>query len=260
MTYLRLPSGIPAEQGVHWQKLRPGSGCLSVKIVMDGPTRVLQVTDFRNKPPAWSEDQAASTSSARAKEFKVEMRLKSGLGVSIINHSPPEELAYCRLYNIFLEVLTGDGLFSIDSTVQSIQIDNSLRDPLCPVNLYVTPCVSRDESRHLPALQLTLHRQSSTRLNADIFKHMIITLKNLTINIEENQLYKLLALAGFNQSDLEVERADENDYEAQRSLNAATSIDAKRFYFFILKLELGKVMHAYVTRLLFPGLGLPGAQ
>ena len=208
---------------------------------MDGPTRVLQVSDFRNKPPAWSEDQAMSISSAKAKEFKVEMRLKAGLGVSIINHSPPEELAYCRLYNIFLEVLTGDGLFSIDSRVQSIQIDNSLRDSLCPVNLYVTPCLSHDESRHLPALQLTLYRQSTTRLNADIFKHMIITFKNLTINLEENQLYKILAFAGFNQSDLEVESTDENDYETQRSLNAATSVEAKRFYFCILKLELEQV-------------------
>lgn len=70
-----------------------------------------------------------------------------GMGISIINHSPPEELAYCRLKDIFLETLMGDGLFSIDTSVQSIQIDNSLSDPLCPVILYVTPSVNQEEFR-----------------------------------------------------------------------------------------------------------------
>lgn len=52
---------------------------------------------------------------------------------------------------------------------------------------------------------------------------------------------QLLAFAGFNQSDLELERVDESDFEAQRLLNAATSVDAKRFYFGVLKLALDQV-------------------
>lgn len=87
-----------------------------------------------------------------------------------------------------------------------------------------------------------MHRsQASDRLNADVFKHGIVIFKNLTINIEENQLFKILAFAGFNQSDLELERLDESDFESQKSLNAATSIDAKRFYFCVLKLVLEQV-------------------
>ena len=36
---------IPVEQCINTCKLRPGSGCLGVKTLADGPTRVLQITD-----------------------------------------------------------------------------------------------------------------------------------------------------------------------------------------------------------------------
>lgn len=244
VTYYRLPNGIPAEQALHWQRLRPGSGCLSVKTIMDGPTRVLQVADFLHKSSQRSEDLTVATPESEkpnSQEMKMEMHFKGGLGFSIVNHTPPEELAYCRLSNISLELISGDGILNVDAKVQSIQIDNSLQDPYCPVVVYVSPSASQEESKNLPALHLTFHRQMTGQLNADIFKHMIVTFKNLTINIEESQLFKLLAFAGFNQSDLELERVDESDYESQRSLNAATSIDAKRYYFGMLKLALEQV-------------------
>ena len=254
VTYYRLPSGIPAEQAIHWQRLRPGSGCLSVKTIMDGPTRVLQISDFLNKPSHYPTNEGSVATSPDGdkpnnKETKVEMNFKGGLGISIVNHSPPEELAYCRLSKISLELITGDGMLSVDASVQSIQIDNSLQDPNCPVVVYVSPTASHDESKNIPALRLIFHRQMTGRLNADIFKHLIVTFKNLTINIEESQLFKLLAFAGFNQSDLELERVDESDYESQRSLNAATSIDAKRYYFGLLKLVLEQVMHQLIFKI-----------
>jgi hypothetical protein len=180
--------------------------------------------------------------------MKVEMRFKAGIGLSIINHAPPEELAYCRLSDISLQLVAGDGALNIDASVQSIQVDNSLpHDPLCPVVVYVSPAVltgtqqQQDESNKQPALHLSVYRQLTNQSNADIFRHLVVTFKNLTINIEENQLFKLLAFAGFNQSDLELERVDESDYESQRSLSAATATDAKRYYFGVLKLVLEQV-------------------
>ena len=65
---------------------------------------------------------ASASASRREKELKVEVRLRGGLGVSVVNHSPPEELAYCRLTNICLELVTGPGSQSVDASVQSIQI------------------------------------------------------------------------------------------------------------------------------------------
>jgi len=45
----RTPLGIPIEQSISRQRLRPGSGSLCVRVTTDGPTRVLQVIDV-NKP------------------------------------------------------------------------------------------------------------------------------------------------------------------------------------------------------------------
>lgn len=39
---------IPSEILIERQKLRPGSGVLNVKVVTDGPTRVLQITDIND--------------------------------------------------------------------------------------------------------------------------------------------------------------------------------------------------------------------
>lgn len=43
-----LQRGVPLEQLVSRQRLRPGSGYLTVKVLTDGPTRVLQVTDIKD--------------------------------------------------------------------------------------------------------------------------------------------------------------------------------------------------------------------
>ena len=40
---------VPVEMCVSRQKMRPGSGFLAVKVLTDGPTRVLQVTDIRQQ-------------------------------------------------------------------------------------------------------------------------------------------------------------------------------------------------------------------
>lgn len=45
--YQLTETGIPLEQAVSRQRLRPGSGLLAVRIGMDGPTRVLTVWDIK---------------------------------------------------------------------------------------------------------------------------------------------------------------------------------------------------------------------
>ena len=44
-----LDNGVPAEQAISRQRLRPGSGFLEVKVTTDGPTRVLQIKDQAHK-------------------------------------------------------------------------------------------------------------------------------------------------------------------------------------------------------------------
>lgn len=44
---------VPMEMLIQRQKLRPGSGFLSVRVVTDGPTRVLQITDINQQVRFW---------------------------------------------------------------------------------------------------------------------------------------------------------------------------------------------------------------
>lgn len=45
----RTPEGVPLEQAVSRQRLRPGSGFLSGCVTTDGPTIVLQISDIHEK-------------------------------------------------------------------------------------------------------------------------------------------------------------------------------------------------------------------
>jgi vacuolar protein sorting-associated protein 13D len=45
----RTDTGVPVEQAVSRQRLRPGSGILSLRLVADGPTRVLEIADKKAK-------------------------------------------------------------------------------------------------------------------------------------------------------------------------------------------------------------------
>ena len=49
VTHERTSDGIPIEQAICRKRLRPGSGFLSISITTDGPTRVLQIADSKNK-------------------------------------------------------------------------------------------------------------------------------------------------------------------------------------------------------------------
>ena len=42
-------NSVPFEEAITRQKLRPGSGFLSVNISTDGPTRVVEITDIQDK-------------------------------------------------------------------------------------------------------------------------------------------------------------------------------------------------------------------
>lgn len=49
VTHRLTDEGVPLEQAVSRQRLRPGSGFLAVNVLTDGPTRVLEITDIKQK-------------------------------------------------------------------------------------------------------------------------------------------------------------------------------------------------------------------
>ena len=76
--------------------------------------------------------------------------------------------------------------------------------------------------------------------NADIYKHLMVQVKNITFNLEEDLLYKVFKFAGITRSDEEIERMDETAYETQYAMVNATKT-ARRYYFGTLKLSLNQI-------------------
>ncbi|XP_054285267.1 intermembrane lipid transfer protein VPS13D-like [Macrosteles quadrilineatus] len=252
-----LPDGsVPLEQLVSRQRLRPGSGYLTVKVLTDGPTRVLQVTDVKDsrmvavleesdwvnvstnhRPAALLTDDTALLAPKDNKEFQLNVELPC-IGVSLVSRQPPEELVYIKLSQIRLSAMWTHEAEMLDACVQDIQVDNQLFKAQCPVVLHVTPPSRSTDPEEVarPALQITGERVPRRHTsNAEIVKHLVVRMKNMSLNVEERLLLKLFAFLGFSGQD-EQETADESDFETQRILAEATSAHAKRYYFGSLKL------------------------
>jgi len=77
------------------QKLRPGSGALSISVDTDGPTRLVRVVDVEHPPRRnlyTFEDNDQNTTPT----FALLLEMFGGVGISIISCSPRRELLYGR--------------------------------------------------------------------------------------------------------------------------------------------------------------------
>ncbi|KFM78297.1 Vacuolar protein sorting-associated protein 13D, partial [Stegodyphus mimosarum] len=274
VSFVTLENGIPIEQAISRRKLRGGSGVLTVKVFPDGPTRVLQITDIskqqnvsrtsvdtdwvmvdeNNQNKTKNEDLSYSECNINQNientsndiEIQICLQLSGGLGLSLINHLT-EELVFIWLHKIMIEYSKLSLIHTFCGSIKDIQIDNQLREAEKPVLLYVTQPSKSDDQRHLPALHFTIQRICTPVINADIFKHLIITVKNLTVLLEERLLLKLLQFAGFHESENEAERMDESENNQSQKSITETMAYEKRYYFSTLKLCLQQIKLSVLT-------------
>ncbi|XP_076466689.1 LOW QUALITY PROTEIN: intermembrane lipid transfer protein VPS13D-like [Babylonia areolata] len=274
---------VPLHMLVSRQKLRPGSGCLSVRVTMDGPIRVLEIVDIQHRKwlmeftqvaqysmlwvqkqivrrpmrekglEDWevydevTSDKASGQKTRKAKQLNLEvcLSLRDGIGISLVN-STPEELVYVTLRNIQVEIASRQSHLTCDVSVADVKVDNQLFGAVRPVMVYVTPNVRRDVPDNTPALHINAYKVPSAKWNAEIFKHLYITTKRLTVHLEERLLWKLLQFAGFKKDASDLQRM-EDAYDTHRALSAVTSIQSKRYYFGTLKLSTSRVTLSMVT-------------
>ncbi|XP_066151224.1 intermembrane lipid transfer protein Vps13D isoform X2 [Euwallacea fornicatus] len=241
--------GVPLEQAVEFQRLRPGSGSLSVEINMDGPTQVITIKDVHEtRTYALPDDREWGSISQRPRflyeykddtnnnELQFNLDLK-GIGISVVCRKAPEELFYAHFSNIISETIMAPQYNRFCLSVSDMQIDNQLLDATVPVVLYVSP--SRDSAEAsdlLPAIEIKSEVQPQINANAVIFKHFILRLKKLTAIIEEKLLLKVLAFIGVHLKQEEVFSRDEGDHETHRLLMEVSASSSKRYYFEVLKL------------------------
>ncbi|MGH0120150.1 UNVERIFIED_CONTAM: hypothetical protein FKN15_065311 [Acipenser sinensis] len=245
-----LVDPVPPEQQFLNQKMRPGSGVLSVGVMPDGPTRVLQITDLNQRRPARlspSSEEALDGESEMRKsteqELEVLVSLEEGVGLSLVN-KVPEELVFTTLSGIDLHFTHTAASQVLELSINQVQVDNQLLGTTQPVMLCVTP--SNIESGVVetgPALQLNTMKVPSNLMLTELFKHLMVTARRFTVQIEEKLLLKLLSFFGYGQSEPEMEKLDENLYEKPSEQGGAV----KRYYFENLKISLLQIKLSVFT-------------
>ncbi|XP_020137266.2 intermembrane lipid transfer protein VPS13D isoform X1 [Microcebus murinus] len=253
-TSMELLGPVPPEQQFVNQKMRPGSGILSIRVIPDGPTRALQITDFcqrKNDRSSYEVDELPITEQELQKlrnpdteqELEVLVRLEGGIGLSLIN-KVPEELVFASLTGINVHYTQLATSHMLELSIQDVQVDNQLIGTTQPFMLYVTPLSNENEVIDTgPAVQVNAVKFPSKSVLTNIYKHLMITAQRFTVQIEEKLLLKLLSFFGYAQAESEVEKYDENLHEKTVE-QGGTPI---RYYFENLKISIPQIKLSVFT-------------
>uniref|UniRef100_A0A8C8ZTK4 Vacuolar protein sorting 13 homolog D n=1 Tax=Prolemur simus TaxID=1328070 RepID=A0A8C8ZTK4_PROSS len=253
-TSVELLGPVPPEQQFINQKMRPGSGILSIRVVPDGPTRALQITDFcqrKSDRSSYEVDELPITEQELQKlrnpdteqELEVLVKLEGGIGLSLIN-KVPEELVFASLTGINVHYTQLATSHMLELSIQDVQVDNQLIGTTQPFMLYVTPLSNENEVIDTgPAVQVNAVKFPSKSALTNIYKHLMITAQRFTVQIEEKLLLKLLSFFGYAQAESEVEKYDENLHEKTVE-QGGTPI---RYYFENLKISIPQIKLSVFT-------------
>ncbi|XP_052031847.1 LOW QUALITY PROTEIN: intermembrane lipid transfer protein VPS13D [Apodemus sylvaticus] len=251
---VELLGPVPPEQQFANQKMRPGSGMLSLRVIPDGPTRALQITDFckrKSECSSYEVEELPVTEQELQKlrnpdthqELEVLVRLEGGIGVSLIN-KVPEELVFASLTGINLHYTQLAASHMLELSIQDVQVDNQLIGTTQPFMLYVTPLSNENEVIETgPAVQVNAVKFPSKSALTNIYKHLMVTAQRFTVQIEEKLLLKLLSFFGYDQAESEVEKYDENIHEKTAEQGGTPT----RYYFENLKISIPQIKLSVLT-------------
>ncbi|XP_043480928.1 vacuolar protein sorting-associated protein 13D isoform X1 [Leptopilina heterotoma] len=255
----------PIEQRVSRQRLRPGSGFLSVRVTTDGPTRVLQILDIkeRNRTFALLEErdwlniainqrtnQPEIDQTIDSRELRLNVNLQAGLGLSLISSRPAEELIFSRLAGINLDFMMTSASTNLNLSVDDVQIDNQLFEAQCTSVLYISR-ESRGKNDARPAIHVAAEKLPSKNQNAEIYKHLVVSIKPISVHLEERLILKVAAFIGAGRSESEVP-LEENGFNTQRFISNVSAAHSKRYYFGALKLVPSQVRLSVLTATKLP--------
>lgn len=279
-THLELENGIPFEQGICTQKMRKGSGMLTVQVLSDGATRVLQILDVRNMPPQGSslsvsanrddlfalkryslpntprkgskdlhEDTSSKLAAAVQKTTQEYQLLinTAGIGVSIVNPLN-EELIYVYLENVIVDYCNKINEHFFNCSIKYIQTDNQLIDAEKSIVFYTMDLEESNPNAHLPAIRISAHKLNSPNLEAHFFEQVQIKIKDVILNIEEQLLLKLYDFFNYGQVERELELIRGETETKNMHIGMTSSLNqASRIYFSLLEIELNKVRLSVFT-------------
>jgi vacuolar protein sorting-associated protein 13D len=205
---------------VRRQKIRPGSGHLIIKMLVDGPTKVVNISNVKEKSyqsinwkmsiddPLIENNLIDSTNNNDNKHsstiFELYINLSGGIGVSIIqwHNQEYEELAYAYLKTLEVNFEHSKREQKVILAIKSVQVCNQtinsfkqnmlLMEPTSSLSSKETLVQSIKKQEVLSVDFLRRFRQE----NIFTIDHLIVNLADAIIQIEEKLLWKIIQFLG----------------------------------------------------------------
>ncbi|GMR36378.1 hypothetical protein PMAYCL1PPCAC_06573 [Pristionchus mayeri] len=235
------------EQVVSFSRMRPGSGCLHVNTLHEGPSLVVRIVDEEDSMGGGGRPSLSSLLHPHPPSFDMNLQLMSGVGVSLVS-SAREELLYLRLSGLQVYGKKSGDSIQLTASVDHIQMDNQLISSSSDST--VLSC--RSEHLGMDSVQSPLAVRPALKLemNCTPFKHydsfdvFRIRLSPLSLRLDEMLLLKVALLIdscrSSNDSQLHLTPPDTN-------LTRPNTANARRCYFGTLDLQFGSADLSAVT-------------
>jgi vacuolar protein sorting-associated protein 13D len=232
------------------QQLRPGSGHLIIKPYTDGPTRVLKISNIKNKSHLsinWEKTHSEQSIDSPSLNTDIELKNKSskpldvyinltgGIGISLIQwlNQDYEELLYASLKSFEITFDQNQLEQKFKLSIQSIQICNQLingfkQNLLCvkttsAFSSTTSSSISSSSTTIATANPSTLLNKNNNALEIEFLRkfrnqdgpiyieHLLINLDDLNLQIEERLLWKLIQFFGVSNQKIELSNQQGDD-------------------------------------------------
>ena len=172
------------------QQLRPGSGKICVSMTTDGPSRLIRISNLKNKSYLSINWEKLDETRPIKKSFELYVNLSGGIGLSVINwkHQEYEELLYAYFKSIELSFDQGQSEQKFILGIQSIQVCNQLLDATRQNLLYSI----QTGAKHDLALKIDFLRKFRPDHSPIFIEHLVVNLLDMNVQLEEKLVWKLM--------------------------------------------------------------------
>ena len=204
------------------------------EIIADGPTRVVRITDSGLPSlTKWGEgsagvngDRDGATVRGGRGSFELDINLKFGIGLSVVD-AQPQELLYLKLGGVKCRrVQTKEGNDAGELRVKSIAIDNQLWITPFPSMLRIGACDGADESSMTEnALIVDWSRSNKFRnqgtSSVSLVKKLAVKVQPIELNVDGNLIMRLLSMARAIKGDVVISKGRGRDEQLMKVLALA---------------------------------------
>ncbi|XP_066924160.1 intermembrane lipid transfer protein VPS13D-like isoform X2 [Clytia hemisphaerica] len=239
------------------QKLRPGSGVLSVRLYAIGPTQVVEVSDsqhdFEKEDMVFIEGapqlHGLDLSRRKIPSTEISVSLAAGFGLSLVNLYP-EEVVFATFSHIRFMYEFTPRTNQAEIRIGAVQIDNQLFGSQQTVALFAAPPTAstnssstarQNQSADRTDLRILLKVEKDPDYGFLVFKKFHLDVTRLYIRLEDRLLLKLIqAVQSLMMQEVDTPTAEiQNLFDSHHRLDVADDEIQQKIFFEDVKVNQG---------------------